>query len=329
MTVRGHRNEDVLRIGHSVRRAAVALVVALAGCSGPAAAPASPGSPAPVSTPAVSTPATPAPAATPVAVAAQIDVGGRTRDYIVVTPPDVASRESLPLLLALHGATMTAAEMEATRYDIVAIDPGAVIVYPQGDPNPDGAGYIWNSGQTDTGYDDVGFLVAIIDRMEADYPIDPGRVFVMGASNGGQMAYRLACERPDRLAAVAVVIGALLVDCSPGQPISVIDIHGGSDTTIPPDGGGEGCLPLQCPPIAQTLERWREIDGCAGDPAVNRTTGTVETTWANCDGGTAVTFIEAIGKGHDWYTSDPDDRAVTWQFFMDHPRSGDASPTGG
>jgi poly(3-hydroxybutyrate) depolymerase len=38
---------------------------------------------------------------------------------------------------------------------------------------------------------------------------------------------------------------------------------------------------------------------------------TVETSWADCEGGTAITFIKAIDKGHTWYTSDPDDRAVT------------------
>ena len=284
----------------------VALVVVLGACGGGGGA-------------------RPTPVPTPVVATAHIQVGTLDRQYIVVTPPDVADRDALPLLLVLHGAEMTMGEAElAAGFDAMALDPGAVVVYPQGEKDPEDPnrqGYIWNSGQTDTGFDDVGFMASLIDGMEADYPIDPDRVFILGASNGGQMAYRASCELSDRIAAVADVVGALLVDCQGSQPVSVIDVHGTADTMIPIDGGGEGCQPMACPPLADTMARWRQIDGCTGDPTMNDDAFTVETTWTDCDGGTAVTFIQAKGKGHDWYTSNPDDRAVTWEFFMNHPRS--------
>ena len=310
------------------RIAVVCLVIVLVGCSGGGAPPATLSSTASAMppTPAASVAASVvASSATPTVTTQHIEVGALTRDYLLAVPPDVANRDRLPLLLVLHGAEMTMYDVQLlTGFDMMALDPGAIVVYPQGEKDPDDpqrAGYIWNSGQTDTGFDDVGFLAALIDLMEADYPVDPNRVFILGGSNGGQMAYRFACEHPDRVAAVADVVGALLVDCHPGQPVSVIDIHGAADTMTPVDGGGTGCLPMQCPPLADTMDRWRQIDGCSGDPIKTEDAMTVETTWTDCDGGTAVTFITAKGKGHSWYYNYPDDRAVTWEFFMNHPRA--------
>jgi polyhydroxybutyrate depolymerase len=308
---------------------ALALAPLLAGCGGSASSATPPS--AVEATVTVTATATAAALATPSPspraglriTDGQIDVDGRTRDYRVVTPPDVADRGPLPLLLALHGWTQTMSDAERIGgFDMMAMDPGAVVVYPQG------YGSSWNAGgcckpANVEGIDDVGFIVALIDRMEADYPVDPERVFIVGGSNGGEMAERAACELSDRIAAIADVIGTLLVDCHPSQPVSVIGIHGSADVQIPILGGLTGdasCHEDPCPAFASVMQSWRQIDGCTGEPTVTGDASTIETTWTTCAGGTAVTFIKAIGKGHEWYTSNPDDRAVTWAFFMNHPR---------
>ncbi len=309
------------------------LALTLVGCSGggaPSATPSSAGASAtPSSAGASATPPVATASATPTVTTGHIQVGSLTRDYLVVTPPDVAAHDPLPLLFALHGRTGTMYDPELIGgFDAIAMDPGAVIVYPQG------YGGSWNAGTccepaTTKAIDDVAFIASVIDRMEADYPVDPDRVFVVGGSNGGEMAYRAACELSGRIAAIADAMGTLLVDCQPSQPVSVIAIHGTADVNIPIDGGltdDPSCQDAPCPAFAATMERWRQIDGCTGDPTVSQDAYTSETTWTSCDAGTAVTFIKAIGKGHEWYTSDPDDRAVTWDFFMHHPRSGPRLP---
>jgi polyhydroxybutyrate depolymerase len=302
--------------------AAVYLVIALAGCSTGTQATPTPTAATPTATPAASP--TPTPAPTPPAVAGHIEVGGLTREYLVVAPLDVAERDALPLLLALHGRTGTIADAETiSGYDTMAVDPGAVVVYPQGYKGSWNAGTCCEEANRES-VDDVGFLRALIDRMEADYPIDPTRVFIVGGSNGGEMAERAACELSDRIAAIADVVGTLLVDCQPSQPVSVIAIHGTADTMIPIAGGltdDPSCQDAPCPAFADVMERWRQMDGCTGDPSTAEDNYTVETTFSTCGAGTTVTFIKAIGKGHGWYTSHPDDRAVTWDFFMNHPRS--------
>ncbi len=45
---------------------------------------------------------------------------------------------------------------------------------------------------------------------------DPKRVYVTGFSNGAGMAYKMACEKPDKVAAIGVVEGALVTHCDPG-----------------------------------------------------------------------------------------------------------------
>jgi polyhydroxybutyrate depolymerase len=311
-------------------RIALVTTLLLVGCSGGSAPTATPTPRAvgPAATP--SAPATATPPATRTVTNAHIEVGGLTRDYRVVAPPDVSTRAQLPLLLVLHGAGQAIGDAESYGFDLAVMESGAVVVYPQGknDPLfPDRPGHSWNAGAADTGVDDVAFIKALIERLTADYPIDPNRVFVMGASNGGQMAYRAACELSDRIAAVGDVSGTLLVDCQPSSPVSVIDLRGMADTIYtPPSGGGEGCLPLLCPPLADTQEAWRRIDGCIGDPTMIQIAPTsVETEWTACQDGTSVAFIRAANANHFMDGLDFDFVSVIWAFLKDHPRSAGTS----
>ncbi len=103
-----------------------------------------------------------------------------------------------------------------------ARDPGAVLVWAEAYQTG------WNFRATGDGPDDVAFIKALIEHLTADYPVDPNRVFLLGASSGA-MAYRAACELSDRFAAVACDLNAELLvgeDCTLARPISVLDVHG-------------------------------------------------------------------------------------------------------
>ena len=62
-----------------------------------------------------------------------------------------------------------------------------------------------------------------------------GRVSVVGFSNGGMMAYRFACARPDLVDTVGVLSGTLEVPRCAG-PIRALHLHGDRDTAVPFDG---------------------------------------------------------------------------------------------
>jgi polyhydroxybutyrate depolymerase len=251
------------------------------------------------------------------AATAQIDVNGQTRAYTVVAPPDVAVLDPLPLLVLLHGGNVSTPAAESTGgFDALAVGVGAVVVYPEGYANSWNAGTCCRPATTDA-LDDVGFIGALIDHLEADYPIDPNRVFIAGDGTGGSMAYRVACELSSRFAAVAVVSGPLLVDCSPARPIPVLHIHGDADTLFLYEGGGTAC-DGPCPSVAQTMERWRQADGCTGDPSMTTEGIVVTTTFSTCAGGAEVEFVTANGLDTTWGVTGIDDRAVIWSFLMDH-----------
>ena len=57
--------------------------------------------------------------------------------------------------------------------------------------------------------DDVAFGRALLNDLEKVVKVDPKRIFATGISNGGMMAYRLASELSDRIAAIAPVGGPM------------------------------------------------------------------------------------------------------------------------
>ena len=321
-------------------RTALVITLLLVGCSGgngPTATPSpvaatptpTPSAAAAAPTPTLVTPTASVATVTPLASApataerttAHIDVDGLTRDYAVVAPSDAADREPLPLLLFMVGGNVTPANEKAMEdmagFDALAVEPGLIMVYPDGYQNS------WNAGAccepaTTAGVDDVAFIDALVSRIEADYPVDPNRVFIGGDGTGGSMAYRAACERSERFAAVAVVSGPLLVDCSPANPIPALHIHGTEDVKYPYEGGGAEC-DGPCPSVDQTMERWRQADGCTGEPTATTEDTVVTTTYSTCEGGVEVEFIKVIGADDTWLGSEPGDRAVIWAFLMSHP----------
>ena len=56
--------------------------------------------------------------------------------------------------------------------------------------------------------DDVSYFHEVIDWIVREYKVDEQRIFVTGWSNGAIMAYRLACEMSERIAAVAPFVGS-------------------------------------------------------------------------------------------------------------------------
>ncbi len=248
-----------------------------------------------------------------------LNFGGLQRNYLVHVPPGLEQPRGL--VINLHGAGMTGGAQSAmTNYNAVADQHGFVVVYP------DGIDLSWADGRGASipdrqGVDDVGFLVALANRLTQDFGIDPGHVFATGMSAGAFMANRLACSRADVFSAVAAVAGTLgsAFPCSPSQPVSVLSIHGTADNVVPFNGGpmvGRGGASdiVSAPGMAQ---RWRELDGCPGAPVEDSPAPSVHRfTSAGCADGTEVAFVQIDGGGHTWL----DASFASGQFFATHGR---------
>ncbi|MBS0295482.1 MAG: dienelactone hydrolase family protein [Proteobacteria bacterium] len=200
-------------------------------------------------------------AASEEAVGRAFTYGGIARSYRVYAPSVRPSRPGL--VLVLHGWKGSAAEIERRtkfRFNVLAKRDGYVVAYP------DAVAGQWRSGnpaETATS-DDVGFLSALIDALSKTYDIDPKRVFVTGFSNGASMTYRLACDRSDRIAAIAPVSGGLAQQRMPScaalshRPIPLLLIHGTADPVIPFDSGQ----------LEGNLAYWVRRNGCSAPPRV-------------------------------------------------------------
>jgi len=273
---------------------------------------------------------------------------GRERTYHVYVPAAVTTATTpVPLLVALHGGTGWGKQFELNSgFDGLAEANGFVVVYPDGiGVGTDGTQLrTWNGGAccgpaVKQQVDDVGFIRQLIAVLESQYNIDRSRVFAAGHSNGGILAYRLACELSDQIVAIGVQSSAMEVTgCAPDLPVSAIHIHGSADQNVP-IGGGIGPNAISGvafnPPIdgATTLAA---VDGCPAAPTVSTSPANADldiTTWSPCTDGSDVEFVEVAGASHAWMGhtaggsgkvgapyADLDSSLVIWNFLSQHAR---------
>ncbi|NKZ06647.1 alpha/beta hydrolase family esterase [Actinomadura latina] len=227
------------------------------------------------------------------------------------------------LVIALHGGLANMGQMQdLTGFDKLSDEHGFLAAYP------DGFMTTWNAGDCCGAakignIDDVGFLTKLIDTMTGAGLADPKRVYVTGFSNGAGMAYKMACEKPGKVAAIGVVEGALVTPCDPDRPVSAMIFHGTADRNVPFNGGGDRDFndKRPFPPVSKAVEFWREKAGlpelhqdvkALGGSTDCRSTG-------KGSQGVAVTFCKIKGGKHQW----PDEAApMLWEFFASHPRGG-------
>lgn len=228
-----------------------------------------------------------------------IHLGDSTRTYRLFVPDDLDRSTPAPVVVVMHGGFGSARQAEiAYGFDDVAAQHGVVVAYP------DGARRAWNAGDccgepARDDVDDVGFIKAMIDDIDTVVPIDPRRRYAAGMSNGAMMAERLACDT-DLFAAYASVAGALMEPCPKPHPISVLHIHGLTDTHVPFDGSpgnGVGHVARHAP-VDETIAMWRAVDGCG--PPTSTTDEPVTTSTAECPAGRSVELITIADAGHQW-----------------------------
>ena len=266
---------------------------------------------------------------------------GVERTYQIHIPPGYDPAKPTPLVLALHGASMDAPTMERfTGLSAKSDQAGFVVVYPNGT----GPGQIlltWNSGAfpgplTKRKVDDVGFLCKVLDDVANIVNVDNKRVFCTGLSNGGMMAYRLAAEQSERIAAVAAVAGTMVCDeCKPKRPVPILHMHGTKDSLVPFEGTEKKLVKMRS--VDETIQAWVKIDGCKAEPEVAELPASQDEfkvtrkTYNSGKNGSEVVLYVIDGAGHVWpgrpspggflgettYNISAND--LIWEFFQRHP----------
>lgn len=281
-----------------------------------------------------------------------IRVMGSRRSYLVHVPPALDPERPLPLIVAIHGAFETAKAMEErSGFSDLADREGFVAVYPNG-MGLFGLLQHWNAGHccgkaAADNVDDVGFVAAVIEDVQKRLPIDRNRIYMVGFSNGGMLAYRFAAENSDRLSALATIAATIggqpAADAplwripDPKTPLPLILFHGLDDEAIPPQGGSspqrggdQSFLSVQ-----DSADFWIRNNGCDPDPLSEdiRNGNIRKTIWQGCRQDADVVLYMLKNWGHVWpgrhYThrldsdnplKDFDAAPIIWDFFNAHPR---------
>ncbi len=280
-----------------------------------------------------------------------LTVNGLKRSYHLYIPAMYREETTVPLIIALHGGGGTGKKVDKLfRLNSLADQYGFIAVYP------DAFDHHWNDGRGVKKYqsqreniDDVAFIATMIDAIAGDFNIDAKRVYVMGASNGAMMSFRLGCELAPKIAAMAPVIGSMPVNlvsrCNPANPVPMIMINGTDDPLVPFEGGYVHVFRKKLgrvTSVRQTIEFWAARNGCSPRPQIrmepdaDREDGTrvQKSVYSQCTDGADVILYTIQGGGHTWpggyqylpefligKTSRELDASETiWNFFNGHRR---------
>jgi polyhydroxybutyrate depolymerase len=257
-----------------------------------------------------------------------LQVGSRSRSFLVHLPPGFSESTALPVLLAFHGGGGSAQGFQKyAGLDAVADREGFAVVYPDGSGRLGRRLLTWNAGgccgfAREDRVDDVGFALRLLGDLSRDLPLDRTRVYATGHSNGAMMAYRLAAEVADRIAAIAPVAGAMQVaSFQPSRPVAVLHLHSVDDPRALYAGGLGPPFPftrtrVEHQPVEAELARWAKLDGCQTQPqpveeklatgdGVSAPQTAVLLDYAPCSSGSAVMLWKLTGAGHGWPGAPP------------------------
>ena len=228
-----------------------------------------------------------------------------TRSYYM-SYPDENFNEPPSLIINMHGYGGNALNQRYyTEMDEFAHPRNIAVVYPQGEVNGWGA-TSWNIGTfwDQSNLDDVGFISLMIDQINNDFEIDLDKIYACGMSNGGYMAYELACELEDKIAAFGSVTGNFMLNSSEGQlceftrEVPIAHFHGTSDTVVdyyPPTF--DGALA-----VSESIDFWSNFNALDLESMYNLNQNVEVYTYYNQNSSTQFLHYKVYGGGHEWFT---------------------------
>nr|HEX4314064.1 PHB depolymerase family esterase [Kofleriaceae bacterium] len=248
-------------------------------------------------------------------------VGSAGRSALVHVPASYDPATPTPVVLDFHGLAGSASQEAAlTGADAEADTAGFISVHPASATSIGS----WNAGDCcgeaqAENLDDMSYVGALLDELDAQLCVDDARVYAMGLSNGGYMSHRLGCELSDRIAAIGPVAGAIGVTCQPPRPVPVFEVHGNADPLVPYALG------------SASAAQWAQMNGCTSSSTTFQNGVATCVTQSGCTAGADVTFCTIAGGGHQWpggetlpfLGSNTDDLHATdaiWTFFAAHPK---------
>ena len=248
-----------------------------------------------------------------------LSVGGLERSYYIYVPASAAGKPA-PMVMAFHGGGGNAQKFgENMNLVGMAERRGMILVLPQGVGRGAKKGGSWNAdsmapqGYAElSGVDDLGFVKTLLSTISANYSVDRSRIYAVGFSKGGMIAYRAACVLNGQFSAV-VAVGSTLsaADCPNPKGVSVLHIHGTNDQNVPLNGGTGQFTGKRAnyPSVRRGLDFFTAGNQCATQKTTTRPASDTTCTIQSCDGSEQVQLCLVEGGGHAWPGSPP----ANWQ----------------
>jgi poly(3-hydroxybutyrate) depolymerase len=254
-----------------------------------------------------------------------ISVNGTARTYIVYVPTIYDGKKPVPLMLNIHGFTMSdASQQNMINFDPVADTANFITARPRGLNNA------WSQATTvSAGQADRDFIWQMIDAVKAQFNINPCKVYCAGFSQGSFMTQISVLNvdspsRPPVIAAIGSSSGGISTAGSPSywtaknptHPVPVLYFHGTSDNTISYTGNGGAQSPVS---VDTLMKFWVNHNHCNPTPTMTSCTSGSTTIdhyiWSGGDRGTRVEHYKVNGGSH----SAPNNSCVTagkviWEF---------------
>ncbi|MDF5729008.1 MAG: PHB depolymerase family esterase, partial [Rhizonema sp. PD38] len=269
----------------------------------------------------------------------QLNDQGIKRTYYLYTPESYDPDRPMPLVIVFHGHGGSGHSIaQVSRFNDLANQKGFIVVYP------DGLDGEWSlRGIFPAKVNDVSFTTALLEHIQHIRNIDSRRIYATGFSKGAILTQALACKLPDRIAAFASVAGSLSIrfkpSCHPSTTVSMLMINGTNDQSVHYQGDHDsqrGSLIS----IPETVNFWRQHDGCASQPQVRKLPDPNPkdrffvnvSRYSGCSKGTEVILASVMGGGHFWPGGASSDASLKkfnqnlgfnasktiWDFFQRH-----------
>lgn len=200
-----------------------------------------------------------------------MDHEGFTRIWYEYVPESVKNSSEPVTLVAAQHARGSSAEFYVSLSDMttVAEERGFIVVFPEASfyqQKPNGLRNIplWNGSFEGKDFDDVGFIVKVVEDVKSRYNIDPTRVYACGQSSGGMMTSALALNASKVFAAAACSSAIIDPEHEVPQPetidpaIPYLFLFGETDWLCAGKNGGEMEFGVNAD-IARFLHRVMEI----------------------------------------------------------------------
>lgn len=243
-----------------------------------------------------------------------VEVDGVVRHYVMNRPEATGSQ--LPVLVELQGCCVDTA-VEQQRSGFQAVTGPAIVVYPVPIDESWNAGTCCHDAQR-LDVDDVGFVTTVVHDVVAHDPdADASRVYLAGYSNGGKLAFSVACTAPQLFAGIASYGAVSASACPSPAAVSLLEVASSGDPELTIDEAQPpGAFGYAPPSVRQQVAQYVAVDQCAGRADV--TQGQLTSTTWSCADGRSVALALYDGGSHDWpegNTTTPSAQKVMWDFL--------------